>query len=271
VKRMDEGLRKSCRVIAERCGGELFDLAVVLGSGLGGAIEGIEDPVVVSYGELDCLPRLLVAGHSGQLVAGRLLGKRLLCFLGRFHCYQGCTAREVSAQVRLAHALGCRRVLLTNAAGGIDPDLVPGGFLYVTDHINLLGDNPLRGEMVDPFVDLTRLYPQRYFEPLNTIAAGRGIDISRGVLAAVSGPSYETPAEVRALGLLGASAVSMSTVPEAIMAGYLGMEPVALSFIANLAAGLGERKLTHREVLQASEKGGRHLALLIEEMVRLWF
>ncbi|MEZ4600341.1 MAG: purine-nucleoside phosphorylase [Syntrophotaleaceae bacterium] len=267
---MDEGLRESCRVIAGQCGEDPFDLAVVLGSGLGKAIQGIEDPVVVPYTELDCLPRQLVAGHAGQLVTGHLHGRRLLCFLGRFHCYQGCSARQASIQIRLAHALGCPRVLLTNAAGGIDPGLAPGDFLFVTDHINLLGDNPLRGETVDPFIDLTGLYPQHYFERLKIYATERGIGLRQGVLAAVAGPSYETPAEVRALALLGAAAVSMSTIPEAIMAGYLGIEPVALSFIANRAAGLGGRKLTHQDVLQAGEKGARDLALLFEEMVRLW-
>jgi purine-nucleoside phosphorylase len=269
MNRMNEEFRETCRVIRECCG-ERFDIAVVLGSGLGTVAETLENSVILPYPDLVCLPRGQIAGHAGRLVVGDMGGRRLLFFQGRFHCYQGYNARQVSAQVRLAHALDCRRLVLTNAAGGVDPNLSPGDFLFVNDHLNLLGDNPLKGETIDPFIDLTRLYADRFYDPLRVFAAERGIGLSRGVLAAVSGPSYETPAEVRALGLLGAAAVSMSTVPEAIMAGYLGMEVVALSFIANRAAGLEARKLTHLEVLQAGEEGAENLGQLLTELVRLW-
>jgi purine-nucleoside phosphorylase len=267
---MDDKLRNNRDRVAERCGGGAFDLAVLLGSGLGEVADAVREAVVIPYEELSVLPRQLVSGHAGRLVAGRFGGWRALFFQGRFHCYQGYSARHVAEPVRLAHALGCRRLVLTNAAGGIAPGLAPGDFLYLGDHINLLGDNPLRGESDRPFIDLTSLYENRFFAPLQSFAAGQGIRLSRGVLAAVPGPSYETPAEVRALHLLGADAVSMSIVPEAILARYLDMAVVALSFIANPAAGLGDHPLSHQEVLETGRRGAGQLRLLLVELVRLW-
>jgi purine-nucleoside phosphorylase len=267
---MDEKLRNNRDLVAEQCGGGAFDLAVLLGSGLGEVADAVLDPVVIPYEALSIFPRQLVPGHAGRLLAGRFGGWRTLFFQGRFHCYQGYNARQVAEPVRLAHALGCRRLVLTNAAGGIAPGLSAGDFLYIRDHMNLLGDNPLRGEPSQPFIDLTRLYENRFFEPLHSYAAGQDIRLNRGVLAAVPGPSYETPAEVRALHLLGADAVSMSTVPEAIMARYLAMAVVGLSFIANPAAGLGEHPLSHQEVLETGRRGAGQLRLLLGELVRLW-
>jgi purine-nucleoside phosphorylase len=267
---VEEKLRNNRDLVAGRCGGDVFDLAVLLGSGLGEVADAVQNPVIIPYEELSVLPRQLVPGHAGRLLAGRFGGWRTLLFQGRFHCYQGYSARQVAEPVRLAHALGCRRLVLTNAAGGIAPGLTPGDFLYVEDHINLLGDNPLRGEPDRPFIDLASLYENRFFAPLHGFAAGQGIRLSRGVLAAVPGPSYETPAEVRALHLLGADAVSMSTVPEAIMAKYLNMAVVGLSFIANAAAGLGNHPLSHQEVLETGRRAAGQLHLLLVELVRLW-
>jgi purine-nucleoside phosphorylase len=267
---VDDKLRNNRDLVAERCGGGGFDLAVLLGSGLGEIADAVQDPIVIPYEELSIFPRQLVSGHAGRLLAGRFGGWRALFFQGRFHCYQGYSAREVAEPVRLIHALGCRRLVLTNAAGGIAPGLSPGDFMYLHDHINLLGDNPLRGEPDRPFIDLSSLYENRFFAPLHFFAAGQDIRLSRGVLAAVPGPSYETPAEVRALHMLGADAVSMSTVPEAIMARYLNMAVVALSFIANAAAGLGDHPLSHQEVLETGRRGVGRLHLLLVELVRLW-
>lgn len=267
---MDRELEKNRDMVAERCGGGAFDLAVLLGSGLGEAAAAVQEPVAIPYAELSAFTGQLVPGHAGRLLAGRFEGRRVLFFQGRFHCYQGYSARQVAEPVRLAHALGCRRLVLTNAAGGIAPNLSAGDFLYIRDHINLLGDNPLRGESNRPFIDLTQLYEHRFYEPLRLFAASRGIGLAQGVLAAVPGPSYETPAEVRALRLLGADAVSMSTVPEAIMASYLNMSVVGLSFIANPAAGLGEQPLSHQQVLETGRRGARQLHLLLGELVRLW-
>lgn len=252
-------------------GPEPVDLAIVLGSGLGGIADDLKMAADWEYSEFPCFPSGEVAGHAGRLYAGTMDGRRVLLFQGRFHLYQGFSAHQTTVCVRMAHALGCKRVLLTNAVGGIHPDLVPGRFMFVTDHINLLGDNPLRGFGDDAFIDLTSLYRTELFEPLQKAAHDRGISLLRGVLAALPGPSYETPAEVRALQILGADAVSMSLVPEAVMAGFLGMEVVGLSCTANRAAGLGLGRLCHDEVLGAGRRGTATLSVLVELLASFWF
>jgi purine-nucleoside phosphorylase len=256
--------------VTDRVGSEPFDLAVVLGSGLGDAMTSMTVAASWPYDDFPCFPPGTVAGHAGELVAGCLEGRRMLLFRGRFHLYQGLTARQVVAPVEIAHQLGCRRLLLTNAVGGIHPALAVGHFMFIDDHINLLGDNPLRGLPEPPFVDLCHLYRTDLFAPLRAFAAKEGIALKRGVLAAVPGPSYETPAEVRALSRLGADAVSMSTVPEAIMARCLGMEVVGISFVANRAAGLAQASLGHAEVLAASRRGASDMASLISALCRAW-
>ncbi len=264
------GAEELKQAVAEHYGEAPFDLAVILGSGLGAATEGVEQGRIYPYAGFSCFPRARVAGHAGQLLVGRLQSWRVLFFLGRFHLYQGLQAREVCVPVRVARLLGCHSLLLTNAVGGIRHDLVPGSFMAVCDHINLQGDNPLRGESDDPFLDLSRLYEQDYVPALQAFARQRGVDLAPGVLAAVSGPCYETPAEVRALERLGADAVSMSTVPEAIFGKYLGMRVAALSFVANRAAGLSPSPLSHREVLAAGSNGAETLAELIGQLLAFW-
>lgn len=257
--------------VHDRSGSSPFDLAIILGSGLGGGAEQLSGSQTWHYNDFPFFPRSNVAGHAGRLVAGTLHGRRVLVFQGRFHLYQGLTARQVAVPVQLAHALGCGRILLTNAVGGIDPVLSPGDFIFIDDHINLLGDNPLRGMCGDTFIDLTGLYRTDLYAPLKEEAVSRDIPLSHGILAAVPGPSYETPAEVRALRKLGADVVSMSLVPEAIMGCYFGMQVVGLSFVTNRAAGLGAEPLCHDEVLVAGRKGVADLAVLIELLCKLWF
>jgi purine-nucleoside phosphorylase len=256
--------------VRRQAGAEPFALAVVLGSGLGTLVEEA-DPLGVFP-----MPGLLpssahqVAGHAGRLVAGTLDGRRLLFFQGRHHLYEGLTARQVAMPVRIAHELGCRRLLLTNAAGGVNEEFRPGDFMLIADHLNLLGDNPLRGERRDPFVDLSTLNRQEFFPSLLEFARQQNIRLHRGVLAALPGPSYETPAEIRALRMLGADAVSMSTVPEAIMGRYLGLEVAGLSLIANAGAGLASAPLSHEEVLASGQRGAFQLALLVRRLIALW-
>lgn len=267
---MEQDFDRLTEAVRQRLGNQPFDLAVVLGSGLGAAAEAVEAAQVFPYGDYACMPRTELAGHAGRLVAGYLRGWRVLFFQGRFHLYQGLNARQVCAPVHLAQQLGCRFLLLTNAVGGIRKDLLPGHFMYISDHINLLGDNPLRGQDRDPFLDLSQLYDQRPYAALHAFARQRQIGLDRGVLAALPGPSYETPAEIRAFGLLGADAVSMSTVPEAIMGKYLGMRVAGLSYVANRAAGLSMSPLSHQEVLAVGAGGAAPLATLIDELIRLW-
>lgn len=267
---MAAGFDQLKEAVQQRLGEEPFDLAVVLGSGLGAAADNLEGGQVFPYGDYTCFPRTELAGHAGQLLAGTLQGWRVLFFQGRFHLYQGLDARQVCAPVHLAKLLGCRFLLLTNAVGGIRQDLLPGHFMAISDHINLLGDNPLRGQPDDPFLDLSQLYDQQHYGALQAFALQRDISLAQGVLAALPGPSYETPAEIRALGLLGADAVSMSTVPEAIMGKYLGMRVAGLSYVANRAAGLSSSPLSHQEVLAVGMGGAAPLAELIQQLILLW-
>jgi len=261
-------LAESVRMVQSRAASGPIDLAVILGSGLGGVAAAANIETVIPYAELPCLPQGQIPGHHGCLVLAQLQGKRLLFFQGRFHLYQGLTAREASAPVILAHALGCRRLLLTNASGGIGDGLEPGEFMLISDQINLMGDNPLRGELEDSFVSLRELYQQKCFELLRTAAAADGWTLHRGVICGMTGPSYETPAEIRMLRTLGADAVSMSTIPEAIMARYLGFTIFGLSLIANRAAGLSATPLTHDEVLAIGDAAVPRLVLLLEILLQ---
>jgi len=264
-------IQEVAETVRRQAGEEPFALAVVLGSGLGTLAEEADPLGVFPYAGFAAFPPAQqVAGHAGRLVAGYLEGRRILFFQGRHHLYEGLTARQVAVPVRIAHELGCRRLLLTNAAGGVNEEFSAGDFMLIADHLNLLGDNPLRGERHDPFVDLSTLYQQEFFSPLLEFARQQNIRLHRGVLAALPGPSYETPAEVRALRMLGADAVSMSTVPEAIMGRYLGLEVAGLSLIANAAAGLTSTPLSHEEVLASGQKGASQLALLVRRLIALW-
>lgn len=267
---MGQDLSALVQTVQTRSGSEPIALAIVLGSGLGGLAAQLEAPMFFPYSDFPCFPPLQVAGHQGRLILGRLDGIRVLVFQGRYHVYQGLTARQAALPAQVAKALGVPRLLLTNAVGGINPTYHAGDFLYVADHLNFLGDNPLRGETVNPFVDLCRLYRQEYYPPLAEFAGAKGIGLHRGVLAAMTGPSYETPAEIRALALLGADAVTMSTIPEAILGHSLGLEVVALSFISNAAAGQSPTVLEHQDVLAAGAAGATAFTLLVRRLAALW-
>lgn len=252
-------------------GVERFPAAVVLGSGMGEVASRFGTGPVLPYRTLfPASTASAPAGHAGCLAAGDVAGQATLFFQGRFHLYQELSAYQAALPAQLAHRLGCRRLLLTNAAGGIHPDYRPGDFMYLLDHLNLLGDNPLRGLPGPPFLDLQQLYRQDFVAELVRSAAAGGRRLHRGVYAAVPGPSYETPAEVRALQRLGADAVGMSTVPEAILARHYGIEVVAVSLIANRAAGLASAPLTHAEVLHTVADAVPALAALCRELFHLW-
>lgn len=257
-------------LIRERLGQEDVDLAVILGSGLGGLADQVDAAVSIDYRDIPGFSPIQIEGHAGRLVCGRFQGWNVLFFQGRYHLYQGFSAHQAALPVRIASGLGCRRLLLTNASGGINLGYTPGDFMFIEDHINLMGDNPLRGETVHPFVDLSHLYRQALYAPLSSWARQQGIALHRGILAALMGPSYETPAEIRMLQRLGVDAVSMSTVPEAIMAKYLGMEVVGLSLISNIAAGLASVPLDHQEVLRLGLSGADNFLRLARRLICLW-
>lgn len=265
----DDSAARLTHEVRRLSGVENFDLAVVLGSGWGSAAQIGKTLCAIDYKVWPCFPAGQISGHSGQLLAVHYANWNLLFFAGRFHCYQGLTAFDAAFPVRLASALGCPRVLLTCATGGINPAYQPGDFMLVEDHLNLLGDNPLRGLRGDVFVDLTGLYQKDVYDRLPACDADPLV-FHRGVLAAMPGPSYETPAEIRSLAAAGADVVSMSTVPEAIMARYLGMQVAATAFVANRAAGLSEDAVSHPEVLACGTRNAHLFSRLIPLFVDAW-
>ena len=263
-------------VIRARAGRSLPRVALILGSGLGSVAQTMTDRVEIPYGDLPDFPRPSVQGHAGRLVVGRLGGVPLLCLAGRAHLYEGIGTAPINAIVRTLAALGCRLLLLTNAAGSLRPDTGPGSLVLVEDHINLQGTNPLIGandERIGPrFVDLSEVYGARWRRLLADAAAKVGITLARGVYLATLGPTFETPAEIRAFRALGADLVGMSTVPEAISARHAGLEVAALSIVTNLAAGMTDAPLSHAETLACSTAAagelGRLLAAALPEIDR---
>lgn len=221
--------------------------AVILGSGLGDVADAFGVEAVLPYGDAPGLSASTVPGHAGRFVLGCAGENPILFAQGRRHLYEGLTARETTANVRFLSSLGIQRLVLTNAAGAIRSDLEVGGLMLITDHLNLLGDSPLTGG--PHFHDMTEVYAAAWRDSFLQAADKLGLTLHQGVYAAVRGPQYETPAEIRMLRTLGADAVGMSTVPEAIQARALGMEVVGISMLTNWAAGLGQGSLHHDEVV----------------------
>jgi len=231
-------------------------LAIVLGSGFHHAKAELEVVHSVSYADIPGFPKPTVAGHAGELFFGHLGGTPVLMLSGRAHFYEGHEMERVTFAVRTLAAFGIQDLLLTNAAGGLNPKFRPGDFMVLTDHINLMGTNPLRGPLIPGlprFVDLTETYAGNLRKQLLQAGKLSNLKLRQGVYLAVSGPSYETPAEIRAFATLGADAVGMSTVPEAIVARQLGLNVAGVSCITNLAAGISRTPLSHAEVLETAE------------------
>ena len=268
---MSTTLRQVADAIQENLG-DAPATAIVLGSGLGGLVSDARHRRAVPYSDLS-LPQTSVEGHVGRLVTGRLGGVPVAFLSGRIHAYEGRPMDEVVLAVRAVAAWGAKRVVLTSAAGALDPKLSPGDILLVEDHINLMGRNPLVGPgngLGPRFPDLSTCYDPALRASAIELADALGLELHRGVLAAMLGPSYETPAEVRMLGALGASTVGMSTVPEAIALAQMGVPVVAFSMISNLASGLSEGPLHHAEVTEAADAAGGRLGGLIRALVERW-
>lgn len=247
------------------------DMALVLGSGLGALADVAEDAVVIPTPEIPGYPRSTVPGHAGRLVFGRLEGRAVVFVQGRVHLYEGHDHRAVAFPIRLAHALGVQRLLVTNAAGGINPHFAPGTLMFITDHINFAFANPLAGphDGAGPrFPDMSAPYDPDWLDRAERVALDAGLATRRGVYAWVSGPSYETKAEVQALGRMGADAVGMSTVPEVLQARYFGLPVLGLSTITNPAAGLGDAALDHDDVLEVGRQVRQALQRLVRAVVR---
>ena len=250
------------------------DVAIVLGSGLGAFAGRLSNALHVPYGEIPYWPASAVVGHAGVLVSGTLGAKRVIALSGRAHVYEGHPLDDVTFAMRVVGALGVPRVILTNAAGGINTSFATGALMVIDDHINLMGRNPLVGPH-DPrlgarFPDMTEVYSRRLRALAHETALSRGIPLEHGVYVAVLGPSYETPAEIRAFRTMGADAVGMSTAPEAIVARHMGMEVLGISCITNPAAGVVDRPLQHDEVMEvAARVRGEFIALLEGVIERL--
>lgn len=246
--------------------------AIILGSGLGALADRLEHATRVPYGEIPGFHSAHVGGHRGELLHGSLAGREVLLLAGRFHMYEGHSARAAAFPVRVVHALGARTLFISNAAGGVRRTFRPGDLMMITDHINLQSRNPLVGP-VEPgdtrFPDLSAAWSPRLQGLLASAAADCGTELLRGVYAALLGPTYETPAEVRMLERLGVDAVGMSTVPEAIVAAATGMEVAGVSCITNHAAGQTDAPLHHEEVIAVGAKAAERFRALVEAWVRL--
>ena len=246
-------------------------VGIVLGSGLGGLADDLEDTVAIPFAELPGWPAATAPGHAGQLLLGRLGGTPTVMLKGRFHVYEGNDPGLVVQPVLLFHRLGARAVVLTNAAGGINPAFGPGTLMAISDHLNLTGRTPLIGPNADSmgarFQDLTNAWDRELRADLHAAARAEDMTLEDGIYAGLSGPQYETPAEVRMLRTLGADAVGMSTVLECIAARWVGLKVCGVSLVTNAGAGYSGEPLTHEEVMEAGAEAGPRLARVIRRFV----
>ncbi len=247
------------------------EAGIVLGSGLGAFADAMTDAFAVNYADIPHWPAANVIGHAGRLVGGTVHGRRVLALSGRAHFYEGHDLRTVTFAVRVLNRLGIKMLLLTNAAGGINTRFTQGALMVIDDHINLLGSNPLVGandERFGPrFPDMTEVYSKRLRTVADDTAKQIGLPLEHGIYVAVHGPSYETPAEIRAFRVLGADAVGMSTVPEAIVARHMGMAVLGISCISNMAAGVLPQPLHHDEVMATTERVRAEFIALLEGII----
>ena len=246
-------------------------VAIVLGSGLGAFTRAMTDAVTCAYADVPHWPASAVIGHAGQLVTGTIGGRRVTALSGRAHVYEGHDLRTVTFGVRALAAYGVKTLILTNAAGGINVAFEPGTLMLIDDHINLMGSNPLIGPNDERFgarfPDMTEVYSTRLRRIVHEAAASVGQRVANGVYVAVHGPSYETPAEIRFFRTIGADAVGMSTVPEAIVARHMGLEVLGISCITNAAAGVLPRPLVHDEVMEVAARVRSQFAALLEATI----
>ena len=245
-------------------------VGIILGSGLGGLSKAIADPVRIPFGDIPGFPKATIAGHEGTVIVGSLGGREVVALSGRFHMYEGHSAALAAFPVRVFHALGALELFVSNAAGGISPKLAVGDLMMISDHLNLMGANPLVGEEQEGeirFPDMTDAYNPGLRWLLRTTAEKLGITLREGIYAGLLGPSYETPSEVKMLRLLGADAVGMSTVPEVIVARALGMRVAGVSCITNAAAGVTGSALSHAEVLETTNRVSASFQSLVTEFL----
>ncbi|MBQ3797375.1 MAG: purine-nucleoside phosphorylase [Butyrivibrio sp.] len=248
------------------------DVALVLGSGLGGFAENIKIETEISYSEIPGFPVSTVPGHAGKFIFGYLDNVKIVCMKGRVHFYEGYQISDVVLPARLMKMLGAKILFLTNAAGGLGEGFKAGDLMLITDHVSIFAPNPLIGPNVDElgprFADMSEVYNKDLQDVIRKAAKDNGIDLKEGVYCQLTGPSFESPAEIRLLGKLGVSAVGMSTVNEAIAANHMGMRICGVSCISNLAAGISEQPLCHEEVQKAADKAAPLFTKLVTESIK---
>lgn len=247
-------------------------VAIILGSGLGGVADAIENSVTIPYEDIPYWPRTTAIGHAGRLIAGTLEGVPIIAMQGRVHYYEGYAMDEVTFPIRIFGEMGVRSLLATNASGGVNLGYAPGDLVAIYDHINFMGANPLIGQNDERwgprFPDMTYAYDREYLDMLCCVALEKRINLHKGVYIAFTGPSYETPAEIRMCRALGADLVGMSTVPEVIVANHMGMRVCAVSCVSNYAAGVTANKLHHQEVLDGMARAAGSLVKLIRGFLK---
>ena len=253
VKKVKEGINIETKI------------GIILGSGLGNLVDGFKDSVSLKFEDIPNFPVSAVKGHRGEVVAGTLSGVNILAFSGRVHYYEGYTMQEVCFPVKVMAGLGVEKLIITNAAGAVNEAYSPGDIVVISDHINLMGDNPLRG--TTNFIDMTEAYNRALRALAHDVASRLGIKLKEGVYLVLSGPSYESPAEIRMMRHMGADIVGMSTIPEVIMANSLGIKVLGLSMVTNMAAGITGKPLTHDEVIETTQKGADQFKRLVSGII----
>jgi purine-nucleoside phosphorylase len=268
---MYKKIQDTFNAIAERCS-QKAKIGLVLGSGLSSFVDALENTTVIPYADLPHFPKSTTVGHPGNLILGEFAGVSLAVLQGRIHFYEGYTLGEVIYPVRVLGCLGVRQLIVTNAAGGVNTGFHPGDLMLITDHINLMGGNPLVGRNIEElgprFPDMSEAYNIAMRKIALEVAAQESIGLQQGVYVSLSGPSYETPAEIRMCRALGADAVGMSTVPEVIAANHTGMRVLGISCITNMAAGIASQKLSHQEVLGISAGASEKLVKLLKGVIQ---
>nr|WP_315529029.1 purine-nucleoside phosphorylase [Carnobacterium maltaromaticum] len=269
MEKLQEKIKQAASFIREKGVGEI-EIGLILGSGLGELGDEVENAIQISYETIPNFPTSTVEGHAGQLVYGTLGGKKVLAMQGRFHYYEGYSLEMVTFPVRVMKALGIHSVIVTNAAGGLNLDFTPGELMLITDQINFTGVNPLIGpndnEMGVRFTDMSQAYDKEYQEIVRNVAKEMNLDLKEGVYMGFTGPTYETPAEIKMARVIGADAVGMSTVPEVIVARHSGLRVIGVSCITNLAAGM-QASLNHAEVVETTERVKESFKTLVKNIL----
>jgi len=267
-----EKVRKAAGYLLTRFD-KIPETVIVLGSGLGGFADALENKKTVGYSEIPGFLASTAPGHAGKMIYGDISGKSVLCMSGRFHFYEGYSMQDIGFFVRVLKVAGVKNLIVTNAAGGINSSFKPGDLMLITDHIKFFDDSPLRGEnfaeLGPRFNDMSEAYTPALSEIALKAAKTENIDLKQGVYAFMPGPSYETPAEIKMLGIVGADAVGMSTVPEVITAAHCDMNVLGISCITNYAAGIGSEKLSHDDVKKVADQNAEKIEKLIKGIIAL--